>query len=133
MSVSASASMRENRVAESIRTKLAGVLQHKLRDPRLDGLTLTISEVRVARGLGQADVYITISPSVSDEKRDECMSVLNSAAGFMRSEVARGSGMRYTPALRVIYDDLPDRSAAVDSLIHRAIQIETETARSNDS
>jgi ribosome-binding factor A len=101
-----------------IQRELAQIIQQEMRDPRL-GL-VTLNEVRVSRDIAYADVYYTrfgTEPGEDD--------ILNKAAGFLRSELARRLRTRTTPRLRFHYDESLDAGEHMDAAIR--------TARAGDS
>jgi ribosome-binding factor A len=91
---------RTDRIAEMIQRKLAQIIPQEVRDPRLTGL-VTISAVKVAADLGHAKVYYTVF------KDDKVLAgtILNAAAGFLRSALARSITLRTVPQLHFIYDE----------------------------
>jgi len=75
---------RGRRVADLIQRELAILLQREVKDPRIG--MITVNEVTVSRDLAYADVYFTVLP---DEHHVESVGILNSAAGFLRSQLAK--------------------------------------------
>lgn len=114
------------------------LIQQEVKDPRL-GL-VTINEVKVSRDLGFADVYFTSFSSdtfrandslddVEDEdaEREERNSlspaeVLENAAGFLRSRLAKSLSTRTTPKLRFHYDHTIEQGAKMTQAIKKAIE-----------
>ncbi len=89
----------QKRIAEQIRTILSEILLREMRDPRLQGVTVT--EVTVDRELQFAEVYVYSS----DEPEDgEVMAALNGAAGYLRHELAGALQTRTVPQLRFHWD-----------------------------
>ena len=92
------------------------LIQQEVKDPRL-GL-VTINEVKVSRDLGFADVYFTsfssdtfrtndsLDEDAETEERNNISpaEVLENAAGFLRSRLAKSLSTRTTPKLRFHYD-----------------------------
>jgi ribosome-binding factor A len=115
---------RDLRVADFIRDQLAAIIQREMRDPRV-GL-VSVSEVRVSRDLSYADVYVSSLDAETREQRDHLVEVLNKAAGFFRSELAKRHRMRTTPRLRIHYDELIEQGPRMDALIDRAVQADRE-------
>jgi ribosome-binding factor A len=111
---------RELRVADFLRDELARIISHEMRDPRVD--LVTIAEVRVARDLSYADIYVSSVRTRDVKQRDELVAALNGAAGYLRSAIAKRSTMRTTPRLRFHYDEVAERGAELDALIERAVQ-----------
>ena len=111
---------RANRVADFIRSELADIVQNQMRDPRVS--LLSITDARVSRDLGVADVYVTSMNARDDQERADLLAVLNGAAGFLRSALAGRHAMRTTPRLRFHYDELVEGGPRMEALIDRAVQ-----------
>ena len=133
---------RGRRVADHIQKELAVLIQQEVKDPRL-GL-VTINEVKVSRDLGFADVYFTsfssdtfrandsldeveVEDEVEDAEREERNSlspaeVLENAAGFLRSRLAKSLSTRTTPKLRFHYDHTIEQGAKMTQAIKKAIE-----------
>ena len=120
---------RAERVADYMRAELASVVLREMRDPRVSMLSVT--DTQVSRDFAVADVYVSSVAATDAAARQELMSVLNNAAGFLRSAVARRQGWRKTPRLRFHYDDLPERGARLGALIDQAVRADEERARSS--
>jgi ribosome-binding factor A len=91
---------RTDRIAEMIQRKLAQIIPQEVRDPRLTGF-ITISAVKVAADLAHAKVYFTV---FNDDKA-VAATILNAAAGYLRSALARSITLRTVPQLHFIYDE----------------------------
>lgn len=112
-------STRVKRLAGQIRQEVAQILQNKLQDPRL-GL-ITITDVRVAKDLGYADIYVTfLAPSDSDMNNKDRVAVLKKASGFIRAELSTQLKLRSTPTLRFHFDEVSERGPRLESLINQA-------------
>ncbi|MFT4719555.1 MAG: ribosome-binding factor A [Candidatus Azotimanducaceae bacterium] len=110
---------RGRRVADHIQRELATLIQQEIKDPRIG--MVTISEVKVSRDLAYADVYFTlISTDMSPTNRVESEEVLNSAAGFLRSQLAKSLSTRITPRLRFHFDVTIENGARMDKAIQAA-------------
>lgn len=90
---------RTDRIAEMIQRKLALIIPQEIKDPRLNGL-VTVSAVKVAADLGHAKVYFT----VLNEDKKLAESILNAAASYLRSALARSMTLRTVPQLHFVYD-----------------------------
>ena len=110
---------RDLRIAETIREELSTLIRYKLRDPRVDPMLISITEVHVTRNLSRADIYIVLLHTQNEEKRKLFVSVLQAAAGFLRSGLAARNSLRITPALYFHYDDLVERGARLEGLIRQ--------------
>lgn len=122
---------RVRRVAGRIQRTVAHMLAHGVKDPRLGFVTVT--DVRVTGDLQHATVYYTVLGSARDRERSA--DALASARGLIRSAVGRELGIRLTPTLEFVPDDLPRRAASLDEAVERArardarIAAETNSAR----
>lgn len=109
-------SNRQRRVAELLKRELALLIQHELNDPRIQGVTLTATEV--TRDLSSAKVYFTCPAGTHNVK--PCLTALNKASQFLRRQLLHRLTMRGVPTLRFIYDESIERGAALSSLIDSA-------------
>lgn len=103
---------RTDRIAEMIQRKLAQIIPQEVKDPRVKGF-VTISAVKVAADLGHAKIYFT---SLNDD-RDIAVSVLNGAASYLRSALARSITLRTVPQLHFIYDESIEYGQRLSRLI----------------
>ena len=92
--------IRQQRTAEQIRLILSELSQRELRDPRLQGITVT--QVTIDRELQHADVYVNALGE--EERKDEVMSALQKATGFLRRELAQRLDIRSVPQLHFRWD-----------------------------
>lgn len=114
---------RADRVADQIQRELALLIQREVKDPRLG--MVTISDVRVSRDFGYADIYVTLLTAEElaedSEEVQQSLEVLQGAAGFLRSQLGRAMRLRVIPQLRFHYDRLAGESRRMESLIRRAV------------
>ncbi|MEW6720662.1 MAG: 30S ribosome-binding factor RbfA [Thermodesulfobacteriota bacterium] len=104
---------RPARVAERIREELSVLLQRKVNDPGLSGVTIT--SVSITPDLKLAHVRWT---ALADEAaRKEVVRALRRAEGYLRREVGTALGLRSAPELQFHYDDSYERGARIDSLL----------------
>lgn len=107
-------SRRSAQVAETIRQVLADVLlRGELRDPRV-GL-VTVTGVRVTGDLSLARVLV--SRQGNDAERREAVDGLRSAAGYLRSLIAKTLTTRTVPELRFELDEGLAHAARIDELL----------------
>ena len=111
---------RDLKVADFIRDELARIIQMEMRDPRV-GSFVSVNEVKVSRDLGYAEIYISSLQVDKDEDKDALVDVLNGAAGFFRSTLAKRHKMRTTPRLRFHYDQLIEQGPRLEKLIVTAM------------
>ena len=121
---------RTQRVADYLQRELAALIQHEVRDPRVGMVSVT--GVDVSRDLGHAKVYYTVMGSDSREDAKESTEVLNKAAGFLRSQLSRGSNMRSVPQLRFYFDSSVGHGRELEDLIKRATNADRELGLRDD-
>ena len=122
---------REERVAELIRKELTALIRLKMRDPRIEVQNVIVNDVRVAGDLSTANVYIRALDLDQTVDKEELVQVLQRAAGFLRSELAKRHSMRTTPALKFYYDDVEDEGSHIDALIDQAMARETSSVETH--
>jgi ribosome-binding factor A len=115
-----SAVSRDLKVADFIRDEVAQILQHEMRDPRV-GTFVSVNDVRVSKDLSYADIYVSSLQANDDAQKAELVSVLNAAAGFFRSTLAKRHKMRTTPKPRFHYDELIESGPRLEKLIDQAM------------
>ncbi len=92
--------IRQKRTAEQIRLILSTLVVRDMRDPRLQGITITA--VEIDRELQYADIYVNALGD--DSRQEEVMLALPGASGYMRSELASRLTLRTTPKLHFHWD-----------------------------
>lgn len=103
---------RSDRVAEMMQRKLMQLIQQEIKDPRLPSF-ITISGVKVAADLGHAKVYFT----VFDDNVQQTKEILNAAAGYLRTALARSIKLRTVPQLHFVYDESIEYGKRLSRLI----------------
>ncbi|HLX05734.1 MAG TPA: 30S ribosome-binding factor RbfA [Candidatus Binatus sp.] len=107
---------RPERVAEAVLRELSGLLVRDLRDPRLRGITLTA--VRMDDDLRHGRVYFShLEGSV---RASAAIAGFKSANGFIRRELGKSLGLRYTPELDFEFDPALERAARIDALLKQS-------------
>ena len=108
-------SRRTSRVSELLREEISDLVQRDLKDPRLEGAFLSITEVEVSADLRVADVFV--SHLGSEEERDDALAGLQSASPYLERELRRRLRMRRTPSLTFRFDPSIERGARLASTI----------------
>jgi ribosome-binding factor A len=114
-------SHRMERVNTLILREISELIQHVLRDPRLDEF-VSVTEVSVSSDLSYARVYV--SSIGGEQKQTQIMAALGSAAGFLRSELAKKIRLRRMPELHFQWDNSIERGDRVLRLIDQVSQHE---------
>jgi len=111
------ASHRRLRVGEEMRHALAEIFRRgALRDPALQEVSLTVSEVRVAPDVKHATAFVM---PLGGQNAAETLAGLRRGAAFLRMEVARAVKLRVAPTLTFALDESFDRARQIEALLHR--------------
>ena len=104
---------RPHRVADLILKELAEVLLHKVKDPRLTGVTLT--GVAVTPDLRQARVFYSLIGN--EEAKAAAAAGLQSAGGFVKRELAKRLHLRRMPDLMFRFDASLEYGSRIDRVL----------------
>lgn len=124
---------RAARVAALIRRVIAQALESRLHDARLNGVTIT--DVRVTNDLQIAKVYWTLLGHEGHEQgeRRRAQQALRQSSGRLRSLVGAKAGLRLTPQLRFILDEVPAQAHEIEDVLaaarHRDEELEKVRAQ----
>ena len=91
---------RSVRVGEQLLQEIADLLVHKVRDPRVQGVTLT--GVRLSRDLKSAKVFFSSLGDALDI--ENAQKGLDSATGFIKREIGLRLELRYMPEIEFRHD-----------------------------
>ena len=93
-------SIKNQRINNEVQRELSEIIR-EVKDPRIHHLT-SVAAVEVATDLKTCKVYISVMGNEDD--RISTAKGLNSAAGYIRRELAHRLNLRNTPELRFIID-----------------------------
>ncbi len=121
---------RTRRVSQLIQKELGALINIKVNDPRV--CMVSVTAVECSRDLKQAKVFVSSlkSDAAHASNHSELIQGLDRASGFLRKELSHNINLRYTPALRFIYDSSIENGIAMSGLISKAMQ--KEAAQSDD-
>ena len=94
--------IKETRINEAVQREVSRVIREEVKDPRIPLMT-SVTRAEVTGDLRYASVYISIYGD--DAQKSEAMKALSKATPFIRSKVAGGLNLRYTPEIKFILDD----------------------------
>jgi ribosome-binding factor A len=116
---SKSRSQRQLRIGEVIRHVLVKLIDRgEANDPGLDGVTITVTEVRVSPDLRNATAYVM---PLGGAGSDEILVSLNRAAPFFRRRVAGEIDLRRLPSLSFELDVSFDNADHIEALLRSPI------------
>lgn len=113
---------RTDRVAEALQELVADLLLRQIKDPRI-GL-VTITGVKVTPDLRHARIFF--SRLGDDAQRAQSLKGLTSAAGFVRSQVARKLSLRVAPEIVFEFDPGLEQAERVARLLKDALPRDSE-------
>ncbi len=109
------------RHAERIKELVAEVLRTQVKDPRLGMMTIT--SARITGDLRDATIYYTVLGDAAAHAGTAA--ALDSAKGLLRSTVGRALGLRHSPSIAFVPDEVPEHARHIDELL--------EVARESDA
>jgi ribosome-binding factor A len=111
------ASQRQLRVGEEMRHALAHLFQRgALRDPALQDLNLTVTEVRLSPDLKHATAFVM---PLGGRNAAEAIAGLRRGAAYLRMALARAVKLRVAPTIAFELDASFDHASKVGALLHR--------------
>jgi ribosome-binding factor A len=116
---------RVRRHAERIRELVASVVRTQIKDPRLGMITIT--DARITADLRDATVFYTVLGDTA--AKTGTAAALDSARGLVRSTVGKALGLRHSPTLTFVLDDVQDHAKHIDELLAAARESDAEIQR----
>ncbi|MBE0009272.1 MULTISPECIES: 30S ribosome-binding factor RbfA [unclassified Arthrobacter] len=115
---------RASRLAQRIKVIVAEALRRRVKDPRLEAVTIT--DARVTNDLQHATLYYTVFGDA--EEQAATRTALESARGVLRSEVGKNITARLTPTLEFVPDEIPVNASHLEELLRTARERDAEVA-----
>ncbi|HYG28376.1 MAG TPA: 30S ribosome-binding factor RbfA, partial [Caulobacteraceae bacterium] len=102
------------RAGELVRHALVEILREEdIADPALEGVSVTVSEVRMSPDLRHAICFVE---PLGGEHAPEVIKALNRHSKFLRGRLGRQIEMKFTPALKFLHDESFDEAAHMSRL-----------------
>jgi ribosome-binding factor A len=109
---------RTDRVAQEIQKEIAMIIQREVKDPRLG--MVTVNAVEITRDLAYAKIFVTFF-TLEGQNVDVSIEVLNEAASYIRTLLAKRINARIMPELRFIYDSSMVEGVRMGNLVDKAV------------
>ena len=111
---------RAGRLGKRIGEIVATAIDHEIKDPRLEFVTITDS--RITPDLRVATLYYTVRGVTLDEEPDldSAEEALAAARGRLRTMVGKQTGVKFTPELTFVLDSVPDAARHMEELLAKA-------------
>jgi ribosome-binding factor A len=116
---------RIRRHAERVRELVAAAVRTHVKDPRIGMITIT--DARITGDLREATVFYTVLGDSTVQT--ETAAALESAKGLLRSTVGRALGLRHSPTLAFVLDEVPDHAKQIDELLAVAAHADAQVQR----
>ncbi len=116
---------RAGRLGEEIRKTIGMMLLTELKDHRLQGKMVSVTDVDVSSDGSYATVYLSvlgsnISSDTAEDEKNDVLAAMKSAAGMIRHQLGRDIKVRHVPELTFKYDSAMEygrhMSQVIDSL-----------------
>ena len=133
-------SYRSGRLGEEIKKTVGFMLLTELKDHRLQGKMISVSDVEVSSDGSYATVWLSvmgksISGAAEDEEKKDILAAMKSASGVIRREIGRNVKVRHVPELTFKIDNSLEygrhMSQVIDSL--NIPKDETKTEESDET
>ena len=110
-------SQRQLRVAEEVRHALSGVFsREEFRDPDLQGLHVTVTEVRASPDLKHMTAFVS---GLGRDLTKEQFAGLRRVSPFLKRQVAHSVRLRFAPDLHFQPDTALDYAMKIDAVLKR--------------
>jgi ribosome-binding factor A len=111
---------RISRVSELIKREISQMLLFGIKDERVGGGMVSVTDVDVSGDLQHAKIFVSIYGT--DEARAATMEGLQSACGYIRGQLGKRVNLRRTPEISFAEDRSLERGMRVISLIEQLAQ-----------
>ena len=108
-------SQRQLRVGEMLRHALSDILRNnEVRDPELDGVSVTITQVKPSPDMRYATVYCE---PLGGKNARAIVAALNRHKGFLRGEMGKRIAIKFTPELRFVEDESFAEAQKIETIL----------------
>ena len=122
-------SQRQLRAGELTRHALVEILREEdITDPALEGVSVTVTEVRMSPDLRHATVFVE---PLGGGHAQEVVDGLNRHARFLRGRLGKSIDMKFTPDLKFIHDESFNEAGRIDRLFDDP-KVQQDLAASDD-
>jgi ribosome-binding factor A len=123
-------SQRQLRVGEMLRHALFEILcRNEIRDPDLDGVSVTITQVKPSPDMRYATVYCE---PLGGQNGKEIVAALNRHKGFLRGEMGKLIAIKFTPDLRFVEDESFAEAEKIETIL-KSPKVQRDLAPPDDS
>ncbi len=110
-------SRRPERVRGLLHETVSDIVRREVKDPRVEGVTLTA--VDVTPDLKLAKIYFS---TLQSDDHEDALAGLKSAVGYIKRQISTRLQLRHTPELRFLYDTTQEKANRLESLLRQVGQ-----------
>jgi ribosome-binding factor A len=122
-------SQRQLRVGEALRHALAEVMrENDIRDPDLEGVSVTITQVKPSPDMRYATVYCE---PLGGQNAQKIVAALNRHKGFLRGEMGHLITTKFTPELRFVEDESFAEAEKIETIL-KSERVSRDLAATDD-
>lgn len=119
---------RTDRLRDRIKEVVSEIIQRKLKDPHVGFVTIT--DVAVTRDLREATVFYSVLGDTLTQRSTN--KALESARGFIQSELAREIRIRKIPIISLKVDRSAEQGARIEMLLSQIHEEDEHTETDKD-
>ena len=117
------ASQRLTRINEEMKKEISEIIRTEIKDPAVKNVMISVVGVDTTNDLKTAKVYISV---LQDNKKQEALTALMKAQGYIRREIARRINLRNTPELLFRLDESIERGIEMSKLINNVMSKDSD-------
>jgi ribosome-binding factor A len=107
--------IRRKRIESFLREKVSSiVLEGELRDPRIDKL-VTVTGVKITSDLKEARIFVSVL--ADDVAKNDTLSILNHASGFIQKRLGKRIRLKSTPKLTFVLDSSLEKGFKINQML----------------
>ena len=106
---------RSERVQELILEEISNLLQKGLKDPRISGF-VTVTGVEVSENMKHAKVFVSVMGT--EKEKEDSLEGLNSAKGYIRSQIAKSLHLKFIPEIAFRHDGTAEYATNIQKLLN---------------
>ena len=107
-------SVKNQKINSQFKKELSVIVHNELTDPRISS-TITVTDAYVTTDLKLCKVYLSIPGS--DDIKENTLKGLQSAKGYIRSQLASRINLRNTPELEFVIDKTQENADHIEELL----------------
>jgi ribosome-binding factor A len=106
---------RSDRVRKALMREVSDIIRRDIKDPRLSGEVISITDVEVSGDLRHAKIYVSVYGT--PEVQEAMMTILQDATKRVRSEIGKRVRLQFTPEIQFYADESLERGSRVSKLL----------------